>query len=156
MGIQTHGQVVGYLAARGHDDAVRVLQFEDIHHALKSQLVEVEAVTHIVGVQRLHAAPVEFDGRAYAVGARAEHDDALAVAQIMHVVFRPAIGQVEVVGLRGILGGQGIYLLHHGQDAAALTVATYLQAGLFDVLVLLHADGAGYLEVGKSLAFGPI
>ena len=174
LGIEAHSQVIGDLSARRDDDAVRILQFEDVHHTLEGQLVEVEAVAHIIvcgdgfrvvvyhhaavalladGVQCLHTAPVELYGRADAVGTTAQHHDTLVVAQVVHVVFRAAVRQVEVVGLRGIFGGEGVYLLHHGQDAAALAVAAYLQGGLLDVLVLLHTDGAGYLEVGEALSF---
>ena len=87
--VETQGQVVRYLTAGRDDDAVRVLQVEDVHDALEGELVEVEAVAHVVvggdglgiivnhhtavalladGVQGLHAAPVELYAGADAVG----------------------------------------------------------------------------------------
>ena len=83
------------------------------------------------GVHGLHAAPVELYAGADAVGARTEDDDAAVVAQIMHIVGRAAIGQVQVVGLRRIFGGQRVYLLHHGHDDALLEVAAQGDAGVF-------------------------
>ena len=174
LGIESHGEVVGNLSTRRDNDTVRILQFEDVHYPLESQLIEVEAVAHVVvgrysfrvivnhhasvafladGVEGLYATPVELYAGADAVSARTKHHDALVVAQVMHVVLRAAVRQVEVVGLCGIFGRQGVYLLHYGQDAAALAMAAYLQGSLLDVFVLLHADGASYLEVGKALAF---
>ena len=46
--VETHGQVVGYLAAYAQDCAVGLLKVEDIHHALECELVEIETVTHVV------------------------------------------------------------------------------------------------------------
>ena len=172
--VETQGQVVRYLTAGRDDDAVRVLQVEDVHDTLEGELVEVEAVAHVVvgghglgvvvnhhtavalladGVQGLHAAPVELYAGADAVGARTEDDDAAVVAQIMHIVGRAAIGQVQVVGLRRIFGGQRVYLLHHGHDAALLAVAAQGDDGVFHLA--FHADGAGHLEVREALTLGP-
>ena len=46
--VQTHRQVIGYLAACRDNHAVRIFQFEDIHHTLEGQFIEVKAVTHII------------------------------------------------------------------------------------------------------------
>ena len=88
-GIQAGSQVVGNLASHGDDHSVRFLQVADIEHPLVGQLVEVEAVAHIVvsgyglrvvvdhdsapaaladGLQGIDAAPVELHGAADAVG----------------------------------------------------------------------------------------
>ena len=171
--VETQGQVVRYLTAGRDDDAVRVLQVEDVHDTLEGELVEVEAVAHVVvggdglgiivnhhtavalladGVQGLHAAPVELHAGADAVGARTEDDDAAVVAQVADVVGRAAVRQVQVVGLRRIFGGQRVYLLHHGHDTTFLAVAAQSDDGVFHLA--LHADGAGHLEVGEALTLG--
>ena len=171
--VEAQGQVVRYLTAGRDDDAVRVLQVEDVHDALEGELVEVEAVAHVVvgghglgiivnhhtavalladGVQGLHAAPVELHAGTDAVGARTEDDDAAVVAQVADVVGRAAVRQIQVVGLRRIFGGQRVYLLHHGHDAALLAVAAQGDDGVFHLA--LHADGASHLEVGEALTLG--
>ena len=88
-----------------------ILQFENIHHALEGELVEVKTVAHVIvrrhgfgvvvyhdtavafladGVQGLHAAPVELYGRTDAVGAGAQYDDGLAVAEVTDIICRAA------------------------------------------------------------------
>ena len=87
--IEVHRQVIGNLSACRDDNAMRILQFNDIHHPFESQLVEIQAVTHIIigrnrfriivdhhraiallsnGVQRLHTTPVELHRRTDTVG----------------------------------------------------------------------------------------
>ena len=46
--IQTESQVIGNLTAGRYNDSVRVLQFEDIHHTLKSKFVKVQTIAHII------------------------------------------------------------------------------------------------------------
>ena len=67
---------------------MRIFQFENIHHTLEGQLIEVKTVAHVVigryclriiidhdaapafladRIQRLHATPVEFNGRTDAI-----------------------------------------------------------------------------------------
>ncbi len=149
-----------------------ILQFENIHHALEGKLVEIKAVAHIIvrrhgfriivyhdtavalladGVQSLHATPVELYGRTDTVGAGAQYDDALLVAQIMNVVGNTAIRQVQIVGLCGIFGGKSINLLYYGQDACMLTIVANVQDAVFHVS--FEADGTGNLEIGKALHF---
>ena len=89
--VEFEREVVWNLPACGDNHAVGVLQLEDIHHALESQLVEIEAVAHVVvggdglrvvvnhhgavsvladSLERLHAAPVELHGGADTVSTR--------------------------------------------------------------------------------------
>ncbi len=65
-----------------------------------------------------------------------------------------AVGQVEIVGLRGIFGRECVYLLHHGDDAGLFAAGSDSHAGFLYIHVLLHAYGAGYLEIGESLNLG--
>ncbi len=77
------------------------------------------------------------------------------VVLIFYVVLLAVVGKVEVVGLRGILGGEGVYLLHHGDDAEFLAGGAHEVAEL--LALLLHAvavEGASHLEVAESLLFG--
>ena len=46
--VELHREVVGDLSAHADDDAVGSLKVDDVHHALEAELVEVEAVAHIV------------------------------------------------------------------------------------------------------------
>ena len=108
------------------------LQIDDIHNALKSELVEIKSVAHIVvGGNRLgvvvnhHRAvtfvadcgegidrtPVEFYRGTDTIGTRTEHNDTLAVPGKVDVVLIAAVGQIEVIGLGGIFGSEGIDLL---------------------------------------------
>ena len=172
--VEARGQVVGYLSAGRENYAVRILEFENIHHPLEGQLVEVEAVAHVVvgryrfgvvvdhytavalfanGIQGLHAAPVELNRRAYAVSTRTQYHNRLVVAQVLHIVGDAAVGQVQIVGLCRILGGQRVDLFHHGDDAERFTeLAHPLHVAVFHLFL---PDGAGNLEIGEALYLGP-
>ena len=108
------------------------------------------------GVEGLYAAPVEFDAGTDAVCPAAEDDNAALVVLVTDVMFRAAVGEVEVVGVRGVFGGERVYLLDRREDAAPLPVVAHGERRAVDVAILLQADGAGYLEVGEALAFGLI
>ncbi len=170
--VEAHRQVIRDLAACRDNHAVRIFQLEDIHHTLEGQFVEVKAVTHIIvgrnrfGVvvdhhrtpalltdrfQRLHAAPIELDRAADPVSAGTQHDDGAMVAQILHIVFRTAIGQVQVVRLRRIFGGQRIDLLHDRDDTVLFTELAYLHHTFF--YIPFKAEGTGDLEIGETLHF---
>ena len=46
--VESHGEVVGYLAAYAEYDAVGLLDLDDVHDALEGEFVEIEAVAHVV------------------------------------------------------------------------------------------------------------
>ena len=46
--VKAHRQVIGYLAACRDNHAVRIFQFEDIHHTLEGQFVKVKTIAHII------------------------------------------------------------------------------------------------------------
>ena len=173
LGIETQGEIVRYLSAGGNNDSVRILQFKDIHHAFECQFVKVKPVTHIIvgrygfgiivdhhrtpsfltdRIKRLHPAPVELHGRTDPVGTRTENDDGTMVTQVSDVVGCAAIGQVKIIGLCRIFGSQRIDLLHHGNNAQALTVIADIKAAVFHIAFV--ADGTCNLEVGESLTLG--
>ena len=173
--IEAQGKVIRYLTTGRDNHPVGILQFENIHHALEGELVEVKTVAHVIvrrhgfgvvvyhdtavafladGVQGLHAAPVELYGRTDAVGAGAQYDNGLAVAEVTDIICRAAIRQVEIVGLCGIFGGKGIYLLHYGQNACTLAEIADGKDGFFAVHCLFQAEGTGYLEIREALYFG--
>ena len=55
----------------------------------------------------------------------------------------------------GILRGEGVYLLDHGQYAVALAQASHHEQGLVHVVVFhVEAHGTGYLEVGEAIHLG--
>ena len=99
--IQTESQIIGNLATGRYNDSVRILQFENIHHTLESQLVKVQTVAHIIvgrnrfgiiinhdtavtlltdSLQSLHATPVKFHRRTDAVSTRTQYHDGFMVA----------------------------------------------------------------------------
>ena len=145
LGIQAQSEVIRNLASGRHDDTVRILQVEDIHDALESEFVKIKAVAHVVvgrysfrivvnhhtaitfladSIECLHAAPVELNRRTDTVSARAQHNDALAVAQIVYIIGHATIGQIQIVCLRRIFGSQGVNLLHHGYNATLLAMTS--------------------------------
>ena len=110
--IEAQGKVIRYLTTGRDNHPVGILQFENIHHALEGELVEVKTVAHVIvrrhgfgvvvyhdtavafladGVQGLHAAPVELYGRTDAVGAGAQYDNGLAVAEVTDIICRATI-----------------------------------------------------------------
>ena len=76
------------------------------------------------------------------------------VAEVTDIICRAAIRQVEIVGLCGIFGGKGIYLLHYGQNACTLAEIADGKDGFFAVHCLFQAEGTGYLEIREALYFG--
>ena len=73
------------------------------------------------------------------------------VAQILHIVFRTTIGQIQIVRLRRIFGGQRIDLLHDRDDTVLLTELAYLHHAFF--YIPFKAEGTGDLEIGEALHF---
>ena len=170
--IQAGGKVVRNLTACRQNHAMRSFKINNIHNPLVSQLVKVKTVAHIVvcrhrfrvivyhhravafltdGVECLHAAPVEFDRGTDAVGSGAEHDDGTLVVLEGDVVSHAAVGEVEVVGLCGIFGSEGVNLLHIGHNACHLTACADGHLCLLHLHFLFQSDGACHLEIGESL-----
>ena len=136
--IELECEVIRDLTTSRYDDAMRVLQFEDIHHALEGEFVEVKTVAHIVvggnglwvvvdhhgavavladGLERLYAAPVKLYRRTNTVCTRTEYYDRLAVVEVLHIVGYTGVGEVEVVGLSRELCCQCIYLFYNWFNA---------------------------------------
>ena len=105
--MQLHGQVVGNLTTHADDDATGLLQVHHVEHALQRELVEIEAVAHVIvgrhglgvivnhdrliaqfasRVDGVHRTPVELHARADAIGTRAQHHHRLLVVIIGDVV----------------------------------------------------------------------
>ena len=173
--VEFHRQIVGDLSAGGDDDAVRVLQLDDIHHPFEGQFIEIESVADIVvgrngfgvvvdhhgteavgadGVQGLYAAPVELDGRTDTVGAGAEDDDGFLVAEVVDVVLDAAVGKVEVIGLCGELAGQCVYLFDDRQYAQPFAVLAHLQNRLIHGHGSTQTHGTCHLEIGEAQLLG--
>ena len=176
MLVQFHRQVIRNLTSGRNNHTMRVLQFDDIHDALKSQFIEIEPVTYIVvgrnglrviidhyraetiiadGIQRLYATPVKLHRRTDTISSRAEHDDGFAVACIMHVILRAAIRQIEIIGLRRELSGQRVDLFHHRQNSHFLTEFTHLNDSLIHRHLFAETYSAGYLEIREAQLFSP-
>ena len=170
--VEAHGKVVRNLSAGRNYYTVGRLKVEDVKHALEGQFVEVETVAHVVvgrhgfgvvidhyrtetflpdGVQCLYTAPVEFYGRSDAVGSRSEYHYRTMVVLERNVVGNGAVGEVEVVGLCGIFGSEGVNLLHIGHNACHLTACADGHLCLLHLHFLFQSDGACHLEIGESL-----
>src|SRR5712692_10824190 len=84
-------------------------------------------------LNRADAGPVELDGRANTVGARAEHNHAL-VSQRRDIVMLPIVGHVEIVGFRGELSRQRVDPKDRGSDAELFAQRAHLQPAFTDQL----------------------
>ena len=154
---------------------MRIFQLEDVHDTLEGEFVEIEAVAHIVvrgygfgivinhhaaialladSVQCLYTAPVELYRGADAIRARTEYNDRLTVAQVMHIIGNAAIRQIQIVGLRGIFGGKGIYLFHYGQNTHTLAQRTYGKYAVLAIHIAFQTESTGYLQIGEALYLG--
>src|SRR4029077_5804045 len=122
--------------------------FDQLDHVLGGQRLEVEAVGGIVigrdglgvavdhyglvtrlaqGIDRVHAAIVELDALADAVGAAAQDDDLAAVGRLGLALGRPhavaLVAGIEIGRARFELGGAGVDALEHRFYAEALPPA---------------------------------
>ena len=151
-----------------------ILHLVDIHHPLEAQFVEIEPVADIVvgryrlgvvidhdapptaladGIEGIDAAPVELHAAADAVGTAAQHYHALAVVGEVDIVLGAVVGQIQIVGLCGEFRRQGIDLLDTGDDTQLFAPIAHLVLLHLDVINIL-VEGAGYLMVRETLAFG--
>src|SRR5690606_9969081 len=108
----------------------RLFDLDNLQHILERQRLEVQAVGGVVvgghgfrvavdhdGLvpalapreRRVHAAVVELDALADAVGATAENHDLLAVARRRFALV--LVGRIQVSGVGGELGGAGVHTL---------------------------------------------
>ena len=160
------GDLERRLAAELHDDAPGPLVGDDVGDVLEGERLEVQAVGDVVvgadglrvavdhdrlvaqlagGERGVHAAVVELDALADAVGAGAEDDDALPLARLGLVLL--LVGRVEVRGLGLELGGARVDRLVDRQDVVldaqradlALAAAGELAEALVAEAVALHA-----------------
>ena len=151
---------------------MRILQFQNIHHTLEGQFVEVQTITHIVvrrygfriivnhdtapslfanGIQSLYATPVKFYRRPDTVSTGTQYDDGFMVAQIMYVICYTAISKVQIIGLCRIFGCQRIDLFHYRKDPHTLTIIANIKNSIFHITFV--TDGTGNLEIRKTLNF---
>ena len=149
---------------------MRILQFQNIHHTLEGQFVEVQTIAHIVvrrygfriivnhdtapslfanGIQSLYATPVEFYGRTDTISTGTQYDDGFMVAQIMYVICYTAISKVQIIGLCRIFGCQRIDLFHYRKDPHTLTIIADIKNSIFHITFV--TDGTGNLEIGETL-----
>ena len=180
--IESHGEVVGYLASSGDNHAMGALEFDNVHDALEGEFIKIEAVAHVVvggdglgivvdhhravaqfanGVQSLHAAPVELHAGTDTIGSGTEHHHRAAVVLVANVVVGSrfaaysGVGEIEVVCVGGIFGGQGVDLLDHRHNAVILADGSDGKTGLGHAAeFLLQSDGACYLEIGEAIDLG--
>ena len=174
LAVQLHGQVVGYLAAHTHDGAARLLKVYHVEHTLQRQLVEVEAVAHVVvgrhrlgvvvdhdrlgaeltgGLNGIHRAPVELHRRTDAVGTGTQHHHRLLVLVEVDVVALHAVGHIQIVGQLGMLAGHRVDALHGGLYAVLLAVAAHLKVLLHHVALAGFQHETSYLEIGETGGF---
>ena len=46
--IKAGSQVIGYLSAHGENHTMRLLKIKNVHDTLISELIEIEAITHVI------------------------------------------------------------------------------------------------------------
>src|SRR5450830_1311881 len=163
---QRPGDLERRLTAELDDHSLGLLVGDDVGHVFEGERLEIQAVgdvvvggdrlgvavdhdrlvAHLAGGQRgVHAAVVELDALADAVGPRTEDDHAFALAGLGLVLL--FVGRVEVRGLGLELGGARIDRLVHRQHVVldaqgpdlALAAAGELAEPLVAEAVALHA-----------------
>ena len=171
--IKGHGQVIGYLASGRENHPPGRFQFNNIHNPFKSQLVKIEPVAHVVigrngfrividhyrtpafpanSQQRLHTAPVKFNGTPNAVGSGAQYHNGPFVLFIINIMSHPSVGQVKVIGPGRVFGGQGVNLFYHRQNAQRFSYLPYFMRTF--VIHFLFPESTCDLEIGEALALG--
>jgi hypothetical protein len=163
FGLQAQRQLQRRLAAVLHDHAGGLFLVDDLQHVFQRQRLEVQAVGGVVvGGHRLrvavdhdglvavlaqrqggvHAAVVELDALADAVGPAAQHHDLLAVGRLGLALV--LVGRVHVGGVGGEFRGAGVHAL---VDRAHAQLLAQLAHGLVGGLEQL-----GQAAVGEALA----
>ena len=171
LAVELHGEVVRYLSARGDYHASGRLEVDDVEHSFKRQLVEVEAVAHVVvrrdglrvvvyhdalvaelagGLYGVDRTPVELHARADAVSAAAEDDDRLLVFVEVDVVALHGVSHVEVVRQVGVFAGNRRDALHGRQNAELLAVSTHGEVLLLHIAGMHLQHAPCYLEVTEA------
>ena len=156
------GELERRLAAELHDDALWIFAVNDFEHVLEREGFEIEPVARIVvrahrlGVavhhdgletrfrQRhhgVHAAIVELDALADAVGAAAQDDDFLARSR-RRLVFL-LVGRVEIRRMGLEFRSAGIHLLVDGPDAEAVSRSAHRS--------LVRALSSGDVQVAEAV-----
>ena len=151
---------------------MRILKFQNIHHTLEGQFVEVQTVAHIVvrrygfriivnhdtapslfanGIQSLYATPVKFYRRPDTVSTGTQYDNRLMISPIMHIICYTAISKIQIIGLCRIFGCQRIDLFHYRKNACLFTVFADIKNSIFHITFV--TDGTGNLEIRKTLNF---
>ena len=174
--VEPHSKVIGDLTTCRQDRTVRLLQVNDIQHPLQRQLIEVEPIRHIVvGADRLgvvidhdgvvallldrlegrDTTPVKLDRATDVVRSGTKHDHTLVPILKGDIVTMPIVGQVEVIGLGGILRCERIDLAHHRGDTHTLAQLSDLQLSGIHILDRVLEHRTCDLEVGEALYLCP-
>ena len=164
LAVQLHGEVVRYLSTHRDNDTTGLLEVHDVEHTLQRQLVEVEAVAHVVvgrhglgvvvnhdrlvtqlagSVDGVDRTPVELYRRTDAVGTRAEDDNRLLVLVVVDVVrcgidLTVGLSECRCVGVGEVqVVGQLGMLAGNGGDALHAGQDALLLTVLANLQVLL-------------------
>ena len=145
--MQIHGHVVSRLTPHRQNQTLRLLNLVDVHDRLERELLKVQLVTHvIIGAHRLrividhdglkaqrleliqtaHAAPVKLHRAPDAVHPGAQHHDQTLV-KVVQIMLGSVVGQIQVVGFAGPLGGDGVDFLDARYDLEALADGAHLE-----------------------------
>ncbi len=171
--VELHCQVVRDLAPHAHNNTARRFQVYYVHYTLKRQLVEIQAVAHIiVGRNRfriiiyhyrliakfatcrcsIYRTPVKLYRRTYAVRTRTKHN--YVVARIHVVRYRVCVSPVsniQVVCQVRIFRSYSIDTAHLGRYAKTFAVVAYAQyVGFHGAFRIFYQ--ACNLEVGETKA----
>ena len=73
------------------------------------------------------------------------------VTQIIDVICRTVISQIQIVGLCRVFGSQRIDLFYNRKNAGSLPIFADIQASIFHITFI--TNGTGNLEIGEALHF---
>ncbi|GKT75685.1 hypothetical protein ColTof4_08108 [Colletotrichum tofieldiae] len=128
--LETKRNVLGKLATDGDHDSGSALELVNIHNTLITQLLEIKLISSVeigAGLGGTNSTPIKLNGATNAVNTTAKDDSALVLE--CNVVGRGVVGGVQVVGVGGELGREGIDFLDPGADAKGKTSGAHLVFG---------------------------
>ena len=167
------GEIVGNLAADGHDHSLGSLESYDVHDPLERQFVEIESVAHVIvrgyglGVvvdhdappallaDLLHAgngAPVKLYRTAYMILSRAEDNDGTPVVLIRDLVDGGIVSEIKVIGLLRSGCREGVDALDDRDDPEGKALLPDHVLPCLRNRIFIQGDSD--LTVGESLLLG--
>ena len=148
LGFQGSRQFQGCLTTKLHDHALGLLQIDNLQHILQRHRLEIQAIRGIVisgdglritvdhdgfiaifthGQRRVHAAVIEFNTLADAIGATAQHQDLVPIGGGRLALL--LVGGIHIGGGGGEFGRAGVHSLVDRADTQTLAMLPNLCLG---------------------------